>query len=69
MEDGDEADDEDNDTADMLEDDSRVGNEGPKVVWFKSGISLEVFEKRRLICIIIGICDVSINSFQIWLRD
>ena len=55
LENGDEGDDEDYDGADVLHYDSRVGYEGPKVVGLEAGVSLELFEECRLVCIVVGI--------------
>ena len=54
--DGLEADDEDGDGADVLQYDGGVGDEGPEVVWFEAGVSLEIFEKGCLVCVIVGNC-------------
>lgn len=40
----------------MLENDSGVGNEGPKVVRFQAGVALEVLEEGRLVCVVVRVC-------------
>lgn len=47
---------EDYDSAHMLYNDSRVGDQGPEVVGFQAGIALEVLEERGLVSVVIGIC-------------
>lgn len=54
-EDTDEADYEDDDTANMLDDDRAVSDEGPEVVGLQAGITLEVFEEGILIGVIVWV--------------
>lgn len=48
----------------MLQYNSRVGHQRPKVVRFQSRISLEVFEKRGLVGVVIRICPMSISTLS-----
>ena len=56
MEDADKADDEDYDTADVLDNDSGICDERPEIVGLKTGIALEVFEEGALVGVIIWVC-------------
>ena len=56
LEDGDEADDEDDDGAHLLDDDGGVGDEGPEVVGLEARVALELFEKGGLVSVVVGIC-------------
>lgn len=40
----------------MLQDDGRVGDEGPKVVGLETRVALQVLEKRGLVCVVVGVC-------------
>lgn len=47
---------EDDDSAHMLDNDGRVGDQGPEVVGFQARIALEVLEEGGLVSVVIGIC-------------
>lgn len=61
VEDGDEADDEDDDGADVLQDDGRIGDERPKVVRLEARVALQVFEKRGLVGVVIGVYAITLE--------
>lgn len=42
----------------MLHDDSGVGDQGPEVIGLQARVSLEVFEKGRLVGVIVRICSL-----------
>jgi hypothetical protein len=41
----------------VLQDDGRVGDEGPEVVGLKARIALEVLEKGGSVGVVVGICN------------
>jgi hypothetical protein len=69
LKDADEANDEYDDRADLLEDDGSVGDEGPEFVGLKTGISLEVLEKRRLVRIVVRVYCGAVNYLDIMSRE
>lgn len=52
---------EDYDSAYMLDNDGRVGDQRPEVVGFQARIALEVLEEGGLVSVIIGICLIPIS--------
>lgn len=41
----------------MLQDDGRVGDEGPEVVGLEARVALEVLEKGGLVRVVVGACE------------
>lgn len=58
--DGAEEDDEDDDGADVLQDDGRVGDEGPEIVRLEPRVALQVLEKSSLIGVVVRVYRVEI---------
>lgn len=59
-----EADNEYDDGAHVLDDDSRVGYEWPEIVGLESRISLKMFEEGLLICVIVGIYNKELSRLK-----
>lgn len=57
LEDAHKADDEYNDGANMLDDDGRIGDQRPEVIWLDTGVALEVLQECRLVGVVVGVCE------------